>query len=144
MTTPETQQLIDCALNAAADKLAGNPVLIDVSQRLAIAECFLVLSAPSQRQVRAIAEEVMDEIGRELKIIPTRIEGRAEGQWVLVDYEDLVVHVMSDEDREFYALEKLWGEGEVRQLELPQRHVIPGLAQQHQPVSAADVASGAF
>ena len=69
-------------------------MLIDVSQRLGIAESFLLVSAPSSRQVRAIAEEIMDEIGRDYHIIPQRIEGRREGTWVLADYGDVVIHVM--------------------------------------------------
>ena len=63
----QSDDLITSALRGAANKLAQDPVLIDVSQRLGIAESFLVVSAPSSRQVRAIAEEIMDEIGRDLR-----------------------------------------------------------------------------
>ena len=100
----QSKDLISSALRGAANKLAQDPVLIDVSQRLGIAESFLLVSAPSSRQVRAIAEEIMDEIGRDYHIVPQRIEGRSEGTWVLADYGDVVIHVMSQEDREFYAL----------------------------------------
>ena len=99
-------------------------MLIDVSQRLGIAESFLVVSAPSSRQVRAIAEEIMDEIGRDWHVVPKRIEGRSEGTWVLADYGDVVIHVMSQEDREFYALERLWADQTITRLELPD--VAPG------------------
>ena len=82
----QSDDLITSALRGAANKLAQDPVLIDVSQRLGIAESFLVVSAPSSRQVRAIAEEIMDEIGRDWHVVPKRIEGRSEGTWVLADY----------------------------------------------------------
>ena len=116
----QSKDLISSALRGAANKLAQDPVLIDVSQRLGIAESFLLVSAPSSRQVRAIAEEIMDEIGRDYHIVPQRIEGRSEGTWVLADYGD----VMSQEDREFYALERLWSDQTITRLELPD--VAPG------------------
>ena len=115
----QSDDLITSALRGAANKLAQDPVLIDVSQRLGIAESFLVVSAPSSRQVRAIAEEIMDEIGRDWHVVPKRIEGRSEGTWVLADYGDVVIHVMSQEDREFYALERLWADQTITRLELP-------------------------
>lgn len=115
----QSEDLIASALRGAANKLAQDPVLIDVSQRLGIAESFLIVSAPTSRQVRAIAEEMMDEIGRDWRVIPKRIEGRSEGTWVLADYGDLVIHVMSQEDREFYALERLWADQTITHLELP-------------------------
>ena len=66
----------------------------------------------------------MDEIGRDYHIVPQRIEGRSEGTWVLADYGDVVIHVMSQEDREFYALERLWSDQTITRLELPD--VAPG------------------
>ncbi|HEY0259506.1 MAG TPA: ribosome silencing factor [Lacisediminihabitans sp.] len=105
------------ATEAALGKLATDPVVIDVSERLHLAEAFLITSAPSERQVRAIAENVMDEMSRQFGILPDRIEGRSDARWVLVDYGDLTVHVLVDEDREYYALEKLWGDCPVIPLE---------------------------
>ena len=120
----QSDDLITSALRGAGNKLAQDPVLIDVSQRLGIAESFLVVSAPTSRQVRAIAEEIMDEIGRDWHVVPKRIEGRSEGTWVLADYGDVVIHVMSQEDREFYALERLWADQKITHLELSD--VAPG------------------
>lgn len=109
----ETRTLVEAAVEAASDKLAEDPVLVDVSARLAIAQYFLILSAPTERQVRAIAEEIMDRIAHELHIEPAHIEGRSGARWILIDYTDCVVHVMVDEDRRFYALEKLWADGTI-------------------------------
>lgn len=117
--TRDTQlaELIDTVTKAASDKIATDPVLIEVGDRMALADAFFVASAPTDRQVRAIAENIMDEVALKLHMRPARIEGRTEGRWILVDYGDLVVHVLIDVDREYYALEKLWGDVPVRHLE---------------------------
>lgn len=95
------------AAKAAADKLAENIVAVDVSERLAITDLFVIASASNERQVNSIVDNIEDELIK-LDRKPVRREGRAEGRWVLLDYGDMVVHVMHDEDRAFYALERLW------------------------------------
>jgi len=95
------------AAHAAADKLAEDIVALDVSERLALADVFLIASAPSERQVNAIVDGIEDELSKhDLK--PVRREGRSGGRWVLLDYADVVIHVQHEEDRVFYALERLW------------------------------------
>lgn len=116
MTSP-LENLINIIAKAASDKLATNPVAVEVGNRLALAEVFVIASAPTDRQVRAIAENIMDEVAKELHERPLRIEGRTEGRWILMDYGDVVVHILIDEDREYYALESLWGDAPVRQLD---------------------------
>lgn len=81
-----------------------------MTSKLALADAFVVVSAPTDRQVRAIAEDIMDRIWVEHHRRPAHIEGRAEGTWVLLDYSELLVHVLSEEEREYYALERLWGD----------------------------------
>ncbi|WP_422933374.1 ribosome silencing factor [Sinomonas sp. P47F7] len=95
------------AAKAAADKLAENIVAVDVSERLAITDLFVIASASTERQVNSIVDNIEDELIK-LDRRPVRREGRSEGRWVLLDYGDMVVHVMHDEDRAFYALERLW------------------------------------
>ena len=105
-----TQRSIDhtrIAAAAADDKLATDVIAFDVSEQIGIADVFLLCSANSDRQVKAIVDEVEDRL-REVAGRPLRREGEREGRWVLLDYGDLVVHVMQTEDREFYALERLW------------------------------------
>ncbi len=102
--------ILATAAGAAADKLAADPVIIDVSQRLGLCDAFLITSAPTDRQVRAIAEEIMDRLREERDLDPLRIEGRMDAHWVLLDYGTCLVHVMTDADRQYYALEKLWGD----------------------------------
>ena len=100
-------ELVAAAAEAAADKLADDIVAYDVSEQLVITDAFLLCSAPNDRQVRAIVDAVEDRL-RTLDAKPVRREGEREGRWVLLDYVDVVVHVQHAEDRQFYALERLW------------------------------------
>jgi ribosome-associated protein len=78
-----------------------------VSDRLAITDAFVLASAPNERQVQAIVDEVEDRL-RQQGIKPVRREGVAESRWVLLDFVDVVVHVQHAEERAYYALERLW------------------------------------
>jgi ribosome-associated protein len=105
-----TQRSIDNALVAAAaadDKLATDVIAFDVSEQIGIADVFVLCSGSTDRQVKAIVDAVEDRL-RDVDGRPLRREGEREGHWVLLDYGDLVVHVMQKDDREFYALERLW------------------------------------
>ncbi|MCG5219765.1 ribosome silencing factor [Streptosporangium sp. KLBMP 9127] len=101
-------QLIRVAAEAAADKLADDILAYDVSEQLVITDAFLLCSATNDRQVRAIVDEIEDRLRIETDAKPVRREGEREGRWVLLDYLDVVVHVQHEEDRTFYALERLW------------------------------------
>ncbi|WP_115788680.1 ribosome silencing factor [Arthrobacter silvisoli] len=105
------------AARAAADKLAEDIVALDVSDRLALTDVFLIASAPTERQVNAIVDSIEEELLKQ-DLRPVRREGRSEGRWVLLDYADIVVHVQHSEDRVFYALERLWKDCPVVDLEL--------------------------
>jgi ribosome-associated protein len=105
--TPEATALALTAAQAAADKLAADIVLIDVSDRLAITDVFVVATGNNERQVEAIVDEVEDKL-RLAGSKPIRREGQRDGRWVLLDYGDIVVHVQHAEERIFYALERLW------------------------------------
>lgn len=105
-----TDQAVDFALvaaGAAAAKQAQDIVLIDVSDHLVITDVFVVASAPNERQVQSIVDEVEDRL-REAGVKPVRREGHREGRWVLLDFIDVVVHVQHTEERVFYALDRLW------------------------------------
>ena len=95
------------AAQAAADKLASDILLLDVSEQLVITDVFLLASAPNDRQVKAVVDEIEDRL-RELGAKPVRREGAQEARWVLLDFGDIVVHVQHEEERVFYALERLW------------------------------------
>ena len=105
--TDRALQLVRTAAQAASDKLADNIVAFDVSEQLVITDAFLLCSAPNDRQVRAVVDEIEDRL-REAGAKPVRREGEREGRWVLIDYGDIVVHIQHEEERTFYALERLW------------------------------------
>jgi ribosome-associated protein len=106
--TDRSIELIKTAAQAAADKLAHDIIAYDVSDVLSITDAFLIASAPNDRQVKAIIDEIEDRLRDELDVKPVRREGEREGRWVLLDYVDIVVHVQHAEERVFYALERLW------------------------------------
>lgn len=95
------------AARAAASKLAQDIVVIDVSDQLFITDCFVIASASNERQVNAIVEEVEEKM-RLAGYKPARREGAREGRWILLDYVDIVVHIQHSDERNFYALDRLW------------------------------------
>jgi len=101
-------QLVRIAAEAAGDKLADDILAYDVSEQLVITDAFVLCSAPNDRQVRAIVDEVEKRLREEADAKPVRREGEREGRWVLLDYEDVIVHIQHEEDRLYYALERLW------------------------------------
>ena len=106
--TDHALSLVNAAALAAADKLATNIVAFDVSEQLAITDAFVLASASNDRQVRAIVDEVEGRLRDDLDAKPIRREGQRDGRWVLIDYGDVVVHIQHEEERSFYALERLW------------------------------------
>mgnify|MGYP002278377616 CR=1 FL=1 len=94
---------------AAADKKAQDIVVIDVADRMAITDAFVLASAPNERQVLAVVDAIEESLVRlPEKAKPIRREGDRAGRWVLLDFNDIVVHVQHTEEREFYALDRLW------------------------------------
>ena len=117
---PATAESIDItvvAARAASELKATSIVAIDVADRIVLTDVFLVLSGSTERQVRAIVDAV-EEAVEKAGYRRLRREGlEGEAHWVLLDFGDIMVHVQQDEDREYYALEKLWGDCPV--IELP-------------------------
>jgi ribosome-associated protein len=105
----ESVHLVQEAAAAAADKLAVDIVAFDVSEQLAVADAFLLCSAPNDRQVRAIVEAIEDRLSG-LGQKPAHREGERDNRWVLLDYLDVVVHVQHEDERAFYSLERLWSD----------------------------------
>jgi ribosome-associated protein len=105
--TTEAIEMATVAARAAASKLADDVVVIDVSDQLVITDCFVIASASNERQVNAIVDEVEEKM-REAGYKPARREGTREGRWTLLDYVDIVVHIQHQDERDFYALDRLW------------------------------------
>ena len=115
--TERATELAQAAAAAADEKKATSITAIDVSDQLALTYVFVIASGSSETQVNAIVDGVEERL-LELGAKPIRREGRRDGRWVLLDFGELVVHVQHDEDREFYALERLWRDCPVLDLDL--------------------------
>jgi ribosome-associated protein len=105
--TEEAVALTRVAATAAADKLGTHIVAYDVSEQLAITDVFLVVTASNERQVSAVVDGI-EEALRGIGTKPVRREGDRQLRWVLLDYLELVVHVQHSDERQYYALERLW------------------------------------
>ncbi|MHB1063591.1 MAG: ribosome silencing factor [Georgenia sp.] len=102
-----SRHLAVAAARAAADKKAQQIIALDVSERLALTDVFLVTSGANDRHVRSIVDGIEEALHKE-GATAVRKEGQTEAHWVLMDFGDIVVHVQQEQDREFYALERLW------------------------------------
>jgi ribosome-associated protein len=115
--TAEAIEMAAVAARAAASKLAEDVVVIDVSGQLVITDCFVIASASNERQVNAIVDEVEEKM-RRAGYKPARREGAREGRWTLLDYVDIVVHIQHQDERNYYALDRLWGDCPVLPVDL--------------------------
>ncbi len=103
----ETEQLKDLVITALEDVKAQDIHVMDVSEMTSITDYMIVASGTSDRQVRALANNILDECKKH-DIEPIGMEGQEKGEWILVDLADVIVHVMQASARDFYQLEKLW------------------------------------
>jgi ribosome-associated protein len=105
-------RLFKTALNAILEKKGENIISLDLRKiPEAVADFFLICEASNSTQVKAIADFVQDEVKRSCGEIPHRHEGYQNAKWILVDYVNLIIHVMQKESRDFYQLEEMWSDG---------------------------------
>lgn len=114
----ELDEDVQLAIRCAADKKALNMVGLDLRPVASFTEYFVICSANNQRQVQAIADEISEQLKKQLKRSPVRIEGYTAAEWVLMDYGDFVFHIFDKDAREFYDLERLWRDA--TKVELPE------------------------
>jgi ribosome-associated protein len=112
--TPE--ELVDAIAGYAGDAKAIDLVALEVRDVLGYTDYFVVCSGNTDRQTKAIHDRVNEGLKKDHGLLPRRVEGLSEARWILLDYLDVVVHVFTPETREFYALERLWGEVPARAL----------------------------
>lgn len=94
-----------------SEKKAYGIVYIDVESKTSLCDYFIICSGRSATQVKALAENVDEKMEKEHGLTPRRKEGVREGRWAVLDYEDVIVHIFNDEERDFYRLERLWEDG---------------------------------
>ncbi len=104
---------ITLAVKAADDKQANDMVVLDLRTANGFTDFFLICSGTNSRQVRAIADGIVDALAAEGEK-PSHVEGYDRSEWILLDYFDFIVHVFMPETRAFYGLERLWGDAEER------------------------------
>lgn len=105
--TEKLDERICVALNAASEKKALEPVVLDLREIASFTDYFVITSGTNARQVQAIADEVVEQLKKQ-GTRAARMEGYKSGEWVLVDYGDFIVHVFDSKARQFYDLERLW------------------------------------
>lgn len=110
MTDFDPRRLAQLAAAVADDKKATDPIIIDVGDVFAVSDYFVVVSASNPRQVAAIVDAIEEELKAAGGPSPVRVEGVESREWVLMDYGPFVVHVFHQEQRDFYQLERLWGD----------------------------------
>lgn len=100
-------------MDAILDKKGRDIVLLDLREQSVFADYFLICSGENQRQIRALGEGLRTEAKKEADIVAKNLEGVPEAGWILVDFEDLVVHIFDPEKRHYYDLEELWSDAHV-------------------------------
>ncbi len=112
MENISSSELAHQAAQHALSKKGYNIKILNLKDISSVCDYFVIISGAADMQVRAIANAIEDEL-RESGIKPYHIEGETEGSWILIDYIDVVVHVFYEPTREFYSLEKLWGDAPI-------------------------------
>ncbi len=111
--TPEQSldpnELARTIVQVAADKKAENIVMLDIHSQSILADYFVICSGTSDRQVRAVAREIEEQLGKQ-GLDPLHVEGMTDAHWVLLDYGSVIVHIFDPATRDYYRLEKLWAE----------------------------------
>ena len=108
---PRLPAQVDLAIRAAEDKKAVDLTVLDLRKAAGFTDYFLICSGTNPRQIRAIADSVMEALAAE-GAKPAHVEGYDRSEWILLDYFDFIVHVFAPETRAFYSLERLWGNAE--------------------------------
>ena len=108
---PRVPADVTAAVAAALDKKAVDLVVLDLTKASAFTDYFVICTGANTRQVQAIADAVQDALGK-TGTKPALVEGAQRAEWILIDYFDFIVHVFTPATREFYGLERLWGDAE--------------------------------
>lgn len=108
--TERAKEIVRIAYRALEDKKAEDIKIIDIADVSVIADYFVIANGTNSSQVEAMVDQVTDELAKQ-KIHPERVEGIRSSGWILMDFNDVVIHIFSREDRLFYDLERIWRDG---------------------------------
>ena len=114
-TLQESTSISELVVYGIQEKKGNEKVRLDLRNiHSSVADYFVVCHAESSTQVKAIAQSVEDEVLKALKLEPWRKEGLQQSEWIILDYIDVVVHIFKTDKREFYGIEDLWGDAEMK------------------------------
>lgn len=111
-----SREMTKLAISALEDKKANDIRVIDISNVSVIADYFIIASGNNRNQVQALSDNVDDTLGK-AGYPAKQVEGYASANWILMDFNDIIVHVFSEEDRLFYDLERIWRDGKSVEIE---------------------------
>lgn len=109
LSEAEPKQIADKIIEVLEDKLAANVQLLEVGKKTSVADYFVICSATSTTQVKALADEAEVKL-TECGVSPTRVDGAAGGDWIVLDFNTVILHIFTKTAREFYKLDKLWAD----------------------------------
>lgn len=113
-----SEKLCDAIVKGMQEKKAIDIVVLDLRKvKNAVADFFIICSGGSDKQLDAITQSVDDEVYKAVKENPWHVEGKSNKEWMLLDYFDVVVHIFRKDRREFFALEKLWGDAKMIEIQ---------------------------
>lgn len=107
-----SKEMAKIAIEGLEDKKALDLKVIDISEVSVMADYFIIASGSNRNQVQALADNV-EEMLHDVKVRPRQIEGYQTANWILMDFNDIIVHIFNEEDRLFYNLEKIWLDGKL-------------------------------
>lgn len=110
------KEMVKITYAALTDKKAINPKIIDISKVSVLADYFIIASGANEKQVQAMADNVCEKLA-EAGMQYRQIEGYQSANWILIDFNDIIVHIFNHEDRLFYDLERIWRDGENLEIE---------------------------
>ncbi|MCR4923563.1 MAG: ribosome silencing factor [Lachnospiraceae bacterium] len=105
----DCKKLISIALKAIDDKKGKDVVVLDIKDISILADYFIIASCMNKNQTEAMVEEIIEKLHKE-EINIRAMEGRSDSGWILMDYQDVIIHIFDEESRSFYDLERIWGD----------------------------------
>ena len=106
----DSKQIAKIAFDALEDKKGVNIKIIDISNISILADYFIIAGGANENQVKALADNVEEELAK-VDITPKQIEGYNNANWILMDYQDVIIHIFNEQDRLFFDLERIWSDG---------------------------------
>ena len=108
----DSKQITKIAFDALEDKKGVNIKVIDISSISILADYFIIAGGTNENQVKALADNVEEKLA-EVELMPKQIEGYDNANWILMDYQDVIIHIFNEQDRLFFDLERIWSDGQL-------------------------------